>query len=323
MRLDALRRFSVVATPLAIVAVAALVQTTSARSAHADGEDKADFNERCASRIAITLLGRSATPAEQSSADPQAAIGAMLKTAEFHDRFASFVNAQFNGGPAEAPKDDPIYYLAHHVVSQNKPWTDLFLGAYDVRATADGASAEVLPAEAGLGYFRTKAWMDRYAGNEPTGLRLSAAYHIIQNTVGLTVPASVAIPGEDRTAAGRQAPGCRGCHFESWFALDKTASVLSRKVTAANGTISYNAAAVQPTQVLGKTIADDKDMVTTLVASDGFKVAQCRLVFKFLYGREENQCEAELFDRCVDALTEDKTITSAIAVVAKDPSFCQ
>ena len=75
-------------------------------------------------------------------------------------------------------------------------------------------------------------------------------------------------------------------------------------------------------QLLGKTITDDKVLVQTLVASDPWKFAQCRNVFQFLYGRSENQCESKVFDACVDALATTKTIQSAVAAVAKDPSFC-
>jgi hypothetical protein len=73
---------------------------------------------------------------------------------------------------------------------------------------------------------------------------------------------------------------------------------------------------------LGKTIANDKDLVTALVTSDGWRFNQCRQVFKFLYGRQENECEAPVFDKCVDALDQQKTIDAAVAAVAKDPSFC-
>ena len=69
-------------------------------------------------------------------------------------------------------------------------------------------------------------------------------------------------------------------------------------------------------------IANDKQLVETLVDSDAWRFNQCRNVFKFLYGRSENQCESKVFDSCVDALVNQKTIQSAVAAVAKDPSFC-
>jgi hypothetical protein len=62
--------------------------------------------------------------------------------------------------------------------------------------------------------------------------------------------------------------------------------------------------------------------VKTLVASENFPVATCRLVFKFLYGRAENACEGPIFDACVDEFRAKGTIQSALALVAKQPGFC-
>ncbi len=293
------------------------------RSAKAEDPGRAARNERCATRLSVTLLGKSADAALAKSDTPEASIPAMLATPEFRDRFASFVNASFNGGPTTDPTNDPVYYLARYVLEQNKPWRDLFVGAYDVRAAADRRSLEVVASANGLGYFRTAPWMLRYAGNEEKGIRLSAAYHMIHNTTGFEVPASVAKPGEDRTAAGRAAAACEGCHFTPWFALDKAAAVLSQKRVAADGTVTFDATTVTPTALLGKTLTSDKDLVTTLVDSDSFKFNQCRLIYKFLYGRPENQCEAPLFDRCVDELSSKGSIVAALAVVATDASFCQ
>src|SRR5690606_27857019 len=77
-----------------------------------------------------------------------------------------------------------------------------------------------------------------------------------------------------------------------------------------------------PQPLLNKTIKDDKEFLETLVASDAWVFNQCRRVYRFLYGRSENQCEAKVFDACVDTLKEKKDIKAAVAVVAKDPSFC-
>jgi hypothetical protein len=46
-------------------------------------------------------------------------------------------------------------------------------------------------------------------------------------------------------------------------------------------------------------------------------------VFSFLYGRNENACEAAVFDRCVESLKSSGLIQSALSTVAKDPSYCQ
>lgn len=310
---------------LPAVVLGASVLALSGKAAHADdptAEAKAARNARCATRLAVTLLGKSPDAALLASDAPERSIDAMLVTPEFRDRFASFVNASFNGGPVATATNDPVYYMARYVLEQEKPWKELFVGAYDVRPNAGNTALEVFPSASGLGYFRTNAWMVRYAGNEEKGIRLSAAYHIINNITSFEVPASVAKPGEDRTEAGRKAPACEGCHYTPWFALDKAAAVLSQKRVAANGTVSFDATTVTPTQLLGKTLRDDKDLVTTLVESDSYAFAQCRLVFEFLYGRAENQCEGPIFDKCVDELSKG-SIVPAIAVVAKDPSFCQ
>lgn len=310
---------------LPAVLFGASVLALSGTSAHADDPTaaaKAARNARCATRLSITLLGKSPDAAMLASDAPESRVDAMLVSPEFRDRFSSFVNSSFNGGPSTDPTNDPVYFLTRYVLEQNKPWKDLFVGPYDVRASTDRKSLDVVASPTGLGYFRTAPWMLRYAGNEEKGIRLSAAYHMINNTTAFEVPASVAKPGEDRTAAGRKAAACEGCHFTPWFALDKAAAVLSQKRVAADGTVTFDATTVTPTALLGKTLNDDKDLVTSLVDSEAFKFAQCRMVFKFLYGRPENQCEAPLFDKCVDELSKG-SIVPAVAVIAKDASFCQ
>lgn len=296
---------------------------TSPKGARADGAeaDKAEASERCAIRLAITLQGKSADGALLTNPDPQSAIDGMLASPEFADRFARFTNSEFNGGPSTAANDDPVYYLAKYVVTQNKPWSELFIGAYSVTASADGKSMDVAADAKGLGYFRTASWMKRYAGNEPAGAMLSASFRILSNTTGLTLNPSVGNPGDDRTETGRTATACKSCHFDEWFALDKFARLLPTKKPASDPpTFTPPTAGAQ--QLLGKTVANDKDLIAALVDSDAWRFNQCRNVFKFLYGRSENQCESKVFDGCVDALVNQKTIQSAVAAVAKDPSFC-
>lgn len=296
---------------------------TNPKGARADGAeaDKAEASERCAIRIAISLQGKSADAALLGNPDPQSAIDGMLASPEFADRYARFINSEFNGGPSTAANDDPVYYLAKYVVGQNKPWSELFVGSYSVTASADGKSMDVAADAKGLGYFRSASWMKRYAGNEPAGYMLSASFRILSNTTGLTLTPSVGAPGEDRTETGRTATACKSCHFESWFALDKFARLLPMKKPASDPP-TFTPTTAGPQQLLGKTIADDKGLVAALVDSDAWRFNQCRNVFKFLYGRSENQCESKVFDSCVDALVNQKTIQSAVAAVAKDPSFC-
>ncbi len=312
-------RLSVLA--LLVPAVAGGVALVSGRGAHAEGAatDKAEASERCAIRLSIALKGASADGALLSAPDPQSAVDAMVASPEFAERYARFINSEFNGGPAISATEDPVYYLAKHVLTQKKPWSDLFVGPYAVVANA--TAMDVKDDAAGLGYFRSPSWMKRYAGNEPQGYMLSASFRILSNTTGLTLTPSVGNPGDDRTTTGRSAAACKSCHFDNWFALDKFARLLPMKKPASDPP-TFTPPTAGPQQLLGKTLANDKDLVTSLVESDAWRFHQCRNVFKFLYGRQENQCEAKTFDACVDALTSTKTIQSAVAAVAKDPSFC-
>ncbi len=294
------------------------------KSAHAEGAeaDKAELSERCAIRIAIALTGKSPDPTLLTAPDPQAAVGAMVSSPDFAERFARFTNSELNGGPIANANDDPIYWLAKHVITQKKPWSELFQGAYQVTPLATaGAGMEVKDDPNGLGYFRTQSWMKRYAGNEDNGLMLVAAFRIVQNTTGLELVPSVGNPGDDRSAEGRKATACKGCHFDAWFAIDTVAHLLPTR-NGQGDAITFTPPSAGPQKLLGKSIANDKDLVHALVDSDGWRFNQCRQVFKFLYGRPENQCEAKVFDACVAALETEKTIQSAVAAVAKDASFC-
>jgi hypothetical protein len=313
-------RLALAAVVPALAIAAALGASSKGARAADDAQDKAEANERCAVRLAIALVGKSAEPAELSSQNPQGAVDRLVDSPAFAERWARFINAEFNGGPQTSATDDPVYYLAKHIVTNKKPWVEMFTGAYSVTATA--TAMEVKDDPAGIGYFTSPTWMRRYAGNEDKGIMLVGAFRTIQNTTGVTLVPSVGNPGDDRTATGRMGANCKSCHFDQWYALDKFASLLPLKKLTGE-TVSFAPNPAGPQQILGKTIADQKGMVAALVDSDAFKFAQCRNVFKFLYGRPENQCEAKVFDACVDALDNKKTIQSAVAVVAKDPSFCQ
>jgi hypothetical protein len=302
---------------LAIPMIAGATALVNRNTAHAEGAetDKAELSERCAVRLSIALLGKSVDPTLLASPDPLSKVDAMVDTPEFADRYARFVNSELNGGPVDKAEEDPIYFLAKHVIAEKKPWRDLFAGPYDV----DGTDVKDDPD--GLGYFRTLSWRKRYAGNEESGLMLVAAFRIVQNTTGLELTPSVGNPGDDRSAEGRKSGACRGCHYDAWYAIDTVAKLLPlRKGTADEPEFPASTEGAQ--QLLGKSIASDKELVETLVASEGWRFNQCRNVFKFLYGRPENQCEGDVFDACVAALDTHKTISAAVASVAKDPSFC-
>lgn len=279
------------------------------------------LSPRCAIRLSIALAGKSPDATTLATKDVPTAVERLVASNDFAERFARFTNAQFNVGPAPSGAEDPVYYLAKHVITTNKPWSDLFLGPYAIRA--QGASSMTVSNDPrGLGYFRSQAWMKRYAGNEPEGLMLVGAFRILSDTTGLELQPSVGAPDDDRTAAGRAKAPCNSCHLEKWYALDKVAQLLPRK-RGTDMDVSFGPAAGGPQTLLGKQLADDKALLTALVDSDSWRFAQCRNVFKFLYGRPENKCEAAAFDRCVDALQQQKTIRAAVIAVATDGAVCQ
>ncbi|MFZ5441732.1 MAG: hypothetical protein ACOZQL_17145 [Myxococcota bacterium] len=276
--------------------------------------------ERCAVRVAIALTGKSPSAALFSSPNPQMEVGTLLGSADFIERFSRFINATFNDAPGAASVDDTPYHLAKHVLTNGLPWKQLFLGKFDV--TVSNNAVVVREDPNGLGYFRTKAWLERYAGNEETGVKLSTAYRMMNNTVGLKLKPAVQVPGVDFSANGRQNAACRGCHYEGWSALDKVASVLTR--TVKNGDqITFTAPTAGPQQLLGRTIANDGELIAALVESEPFDFRVCRLAFEFLYGRPELSCEGPVFDRCIDAFRAEGTIQAALRAVATDATYCQ
>lgn len=297
-----------------IVAIGAGVVTTQ-RPGHAD---PVDDRERCATRLSIAMLGKSASAALLAQAKPQDAVDAMLDDPVFIDRFARFINSEFNPEPGANAQEDASYWLMKYVLENDKPYKDMFVGQYNV-----GQGGAVTVDANGLGYFRSPAWMRRYAGNEQDGYRIVAAFRILNNTTGLSLTAVTNTDGADVSATGRKASGCAGCHYSNWYALDLVAKILSkRQGTGAN--ITFTPPTEGPQVILGgKTIANDKELVTELVASENFRFNACRLAFKFLYGRPENTCEAKVFDGCAAEFASKQTITAAVASVAKDPTFCQ
>mgnify|MGYP001060665285 FL=1 len=309
-----------------IVAVTIAVLSPSRATADANDEDAADRAARCANRLSIAMVGETASPDLLASRAPQTATDAFLRDPRFIERFSRFINSQFNMTPGMTPAEDATYYLAKYVLENDKPWTEMFLGPYDIvpsNPQQPASEAVVRPDPNGLGYFRSRAWMVRYAGNEPEGMRIVAAYRIMWNTIGLTLTATTNAPDADVSAAGRQATQCRGCHLESWFALDKVAEVLGKR-RGPDDDIQFDPPTGGPKQILGGiSVSNDKELVEALVSNEAFDVNACRLAYKYLYGRTEYSCEGPAFDRCVAAFKKDKRIQSAIAAVAKDPTFCE
>lgn len=315
-----------IVVPLVVGLAASLALMSSPRKAVADATDTTDRAPRCATRLSIAIVGEAASASLLSSPNPQDGTTALLQDPRFVERFSRFINAQFNVTPGATPAEDAPYYLAKYVLQNDKPWSDMFIGGYDI-APSDpnnaGSEATVTTDPDGLGYFRSRAWMVRYAGNEPAGMRIVAANRMMWNTIGLTLVATTNAPDADVSATGRSASQCKGCHKESWFALDKVATVLgTRKGTGDK--VQFDPPAGGAQEILGGVmVSNDKELAEALVGNEAFNVNACRLAFKYLYGRAEVSCEGPTFDRCVTAFKADKKIRTAIASVAKDATFCE
>jgi hypothetical protein len=308
-------RRGLVTLALAISAAGAVVAAVG-KKARAGGPSTAALNERCATRLSIAILGTSPAADLMASPDPKQAIDAMLKSPDFQERFARFINTQFNDAPGGTMLEDAPYYVALRVLGDGVPWSQMFLGQYNLVPIASHVAVSDDPN--GLGYFRADDWYTRYEGNEPNGIKLRTAYRIMNNVIGLKVAASTGSPSTDQSATGRHASPCNQCHFDNWYALDKVAAVLPLKGQP------FNAYQGLPQEMLGGLLlANDQDIVNALVASENYSVNACRLAFKYLYGREDNQCEGPILDRCVDTFKAQKTIQSALSSIAREPGFCE
>src|SRR5688572_12942846 len=141
--------------PLCIPA-AAVLSTVGSSSGQAPADEAARM--RCATRVSMALIGRAASPELLASPDPQSHVDALLADDAFVEHFARYVNSELNPEPGETPAADATYFLARHVLVNNRPWHELFDGAYDVEVVpaADGnpATARVVDDPQGLGYFR-------------------------------------------------------------------------------------------------------------------------------------------------------------------------
>lgn len=300
----------VVAFPLAVFAQA----TTPPTAPTLD-------TQRCATKLAIALTGRSADTALLASTNPQSQVDQLLQGSAFIERFSRYVNARFNDEPGATSVEDAAYHLSRHVLTNRLPWSDLFLGPFRVDTVNN--QVQVVNDPNGLGYLRSPAWLRRYAGNEEDGVKLNTAYRILNNTTGITLTAAVVVPGLDTSANGRRNAACSACHYDSWFALDTVASVLTKRVGTGN-TMRFEPPMGGPKTVLnGVQVSDDKGLVTALVNSTDFEFNVCRLAFGFVYGRNELACEGPLFDRCVDAFRAQRTMQAAVAILVKAPSYCR
>jgi hypothetical protein len=278
---------------------------------------------RCATRVKASLTGTAATDVELQANDPQASVDAILKSDPFIELFSRFLNAEMNPAPGMTSAEDATYHLAKHVLKNDLPYKDLFVGKFNVSAPKDQPNNVTVAIDPmGLGYFRSRAWQVRYAGNESAGIKIVTAYRLMQNLTGLKLTAVQNADGVDISATGRQAGVCAKCHYQGWSALDKVASILTVR-KGAGEMMTFEPKTADKIDVDGKSVSDDETLVNRLLESEEFGFNVCRMTFKFLYGRPENTCESKVFDSCMTTFKATGKVQSAIAVVAKDPGFCQ
>jgi hypothetical protein len=282
----------------------------------------ADFNKRCSTRLSSALLGTRDGGLLDGSADPRARVDELLGRPAFVERFSRFINSKFNREPGTMAAEDATYYLTRHVLQNQLPWKEMFVGKFRVDRGATDTQATVVADANGLGYFRSPIWMKRYAGNEAEGYRLVTAYRMLNNVLGVELKAAQNTDGVD--ANGRKVAPCVSCHYNPTFGLDSIAKILSKRdITDMTGT-KFIAPSEGPQLLFGtKMISDDAAFVGTMVEATEFPFHACRLAMGFLYGRDEYACEGPVFDVCMKAFAADGKITSAIGAIAKDPSFCQ
>lgn len=277
-----------------------------------------EVDVRCGLKVAAALTAE--PNPDLAAADLRALVDEQLQSPHFALLFASFVNTRFNRGLSMRAEEDAVFYVVRHVLENQLPWSQVYLGEYGW--TGPQGYPEIVADPNGVGYFTAPGWVRRYAGNDLDGYMLFAAYRVVQNTTGIVLVPSPFNADQSSDFEGRQRPECSSCHLESPVALDKIARFFPRR-TGFGNQMTLTPPENGPQELLnGQTFNDLKQLVAGLLETDDYRFWTCRLVFEYLYNRPESACEALVFDQCVAALEETDDIRDAIVAVATDPSFC-
>ena len=188
--------------------------------------------ERCASRLSIAMLGKRARRLSCSRRRTRkGARSTMTSDWAFIDRFSRFLNACSTTRPARNVPTRRVISSRRASCGTAKPYRELFTGKAH-RRPAQSVVEQQRRGQgrpAGIGYFNL-AVLGSLRRQRENGVRLRKAYRILNNTSGSVVAASNAAcaPGREarRGTGARTAVRCRSCHFDSWFALDRSAGVL-------------------------------------------------------------------------------------------------
>lgn len=284
----------------------------------AAGPAAAAIDDACALKTAAVLTGDPIPNLEHE--DMAAFVAEQLASNKFVELFSAFVNTRFNRGLAMSAEEDAVFYVVRHVLENDLPWTDLYLGNWGW--AGPGGYPQVIDDPNGVGYFTAPAWVRRYAGNDLDGYMLFAAYRVVQNTTGIVLVPSPFNANADSNFEGRQRNECRHCHIDSAVALDKIARFFPRRTGFGTNMVLTPPENGAQELLNGRTVHDLRELLGALLETDDYKFWTCRLVFEYTYGRAESACEAPLFDQCVATLEATNDIRQAVATVVGDPSFC-
>ncbi len=281
---------------------------------------------QCMRRVG-TALNVSYWSSEASKADAGTAQDRVLefmKRPSFAERWSSFLNSRFNAQPGLSAEEDIMNAVVRFVLANDRPWKDVFVGRFATSGPGGYPTISDDPTAPPYGFFGLAPWLKRYAGNASDGKMLQASYRILRATVGLELTPSPQNASGDASLVGRQRPECRGCHFESPYALDHVAALLPWYRKGTGSSAKVEAQVPTPQQLFdGRSIASLDELLQITVESDAFLFWSCRLAYEFAVGRPESGCEAPVFDTCVDTLRQTQDLRKAMATIMQDPSYCQ
>ena len=281
---------------------------------------------QCVNRISYAITGAPASLDLLETAEPhdELEIDRMIATDAFKERFARFVNSEMNDEPGQSSAEDATYHMALYALNNNLKWSEVFVGKYNV--VENNNRVRVVADNSGIGYIKSQAWMERYAGNEGNGVRINTAYRVMQNTFGLELVAADLPADADTTIAGRNTTQpCKSCHFDQVTALDPVANAFPNVLRDNNlGFEGFAPVSNEPVEVLGRNVVTGElGLMNLLVESLDHKYFVCETAYKFLTGREENTCNKAVMDKCLASFEASGLLQDAIKSIASDKTFCQ
>ena len=148
---------------LAPVLAVAIGVALASRGVRADDVDVSAKNERCAIHLSIAITGEAPNATLLAAGDPQSQVPTLLKSEQFREKFARFINATYNRNPADEPGGDAPYYLTKHVLEEGKPWKDLGLPQLNGKSKAFSTN----PRESVSGNMFATLFIDMANGDMP------------------------------------------------------------------------------------------------------------------------------------------------------------